>query len=111
MPPAALSCPRDQLTSYAGTVIAYIRTDQRVELTIDTDADTVEDVSTPARRDLFLLDGAPLAGGDGERLLSRSDRAIFETRPGQLGDGMRVIAWVCLDESTPPVLDWRPRSH
>ena len=43
-PPAAVSCPRDRLTSYTGRVVSYRRTADALELTIETDWDTTESV-------------------------------------------------------------------
>lgn len=98
-PPVTLACPRGELTSFAGRVAAYQRTSTQLSLRIDTDDNTLETVRlehpTP---DDFLLNGAPFLPAAWQRV---------EREPGVLRDGIRVIAWVCLDGATTPVIDWR----
>ena len=103
-PPATLVCDRNQLTSYNGQVIAYQREEGSVTVRIQTDWDTIENVGLKhgGAQDVmssFLLNG---------QVFTEADWSQIESGPGTLIDGMRVIAWVCLDDKTQPVLDWRP---
>jgi hypothetical protein len=84
-------------------VLAYRRGPERITLKVRTDEETTEAFTLkfpkaegPARR--FLLRGEPFRAGDW---------GTIEKEPGLLRDGMRVIVWVCEDESR-PMLDWRP---
>jgi hypothetical protein len=98
-PPAAVSCPRDRLTSYTGRVVSYRRTADALELTIETDWDTTESVRlAPLGLEHLLVRGAPFAATDWARIESSPDRA----RPA-----LRATAWVC-DDRRPPVIDWQP---
>jgi len=106
-PPITLACDPNQLTSFNGEIIDYQRDENSTHIGIETDWDTVEslilehaDDSDPAS--YFLVFG---------QAFTPSDWARIETRPGVLVKGMRVIAWVCLDGETPPVIDWRPSSN
>jgi len=99
-----LACARDQLTSYAGVVSAYERTEGGLRIQIRTDWDTVESVVVPGvgesiMRGQFRLHGAPFAASDWPRI---------ESAPGVPRPGLRAIAWVCEDGRTLPVIDWRP---
>ena len=102
MPPARVSCDRNQLTSYFGKVIGYRRLKAGVWLRIATDYDTVEEVTLrhpnegdPA--DYFLYRGRPFTAPDWARI---------ESKPGKLRAGMRATAWVCGDGHTVPLIDW-----
>ncbi len=101
-PPAAVSCDRNHLTSYAGKVRNYKRAKDRTTLTIDTTADTTERVTLehlgsddPSRQ--FLILGTPFTPRDWSRI---------ERKKGELHPGMNVVAWVCENGET--VLDWHP---
>lgn len=98
MPPESLRCERNDLTSYAGLATRYSRTKQEIRVTIETDAGTRETVTAPVTG-TNLLNGVAFA---------ETDWHTIESSPGVLRSGIRVIAWVCLDGKTPPVLDWRP---
>ena len=102
--PPGLTCPRDRLTSFAGLVSAYERSERGLRIQIRTDWDTVENIVVPGvgesgLRDRFLLRGAPFAASDWPRI---------ESAPGVPRPGLRAIAWVCDDGRTLPVIDWRP---
>ena len=101
MPPSDLACDRNDLTSYNGRVIAYHRTADRLSITILTDWETQEVLQVPMDtvRHSFVVRG---------RRLAKPDWAAIEQSATEAHAGLRVIAWVCLDERTPPVLDWRP---
>lgn len=47
----------------------------------------------------FLIEGGPFKASDWPRI---------ERAPGRLRAGMRATVWACEDNSTPPVVDWRP---
>lgn len=102
--PPGLACARDRLTSYAGVVSAYERSEGGLRIEIRTDWDTVESVVVPGvdesvLRGQFRLHGAPFSGSDWPRI---------EFAPGVQRPGLRAIAWVCEDGRTLPVIDWRP---
>lgn len=102
MPPAANSCDPNQLTSYFGVVSGYKRGATSTWLKIDTDFDTVEEVTIPhagarTAQARFLLRGQPFEA---------KDWAIIESKPGVLRKGTRATAWVCGDGTTPALIDW-----
>lgn len=101
-PPAAVSCDRNELTSYTGKVKSYKRQRGKTVLVIETTADTTERVTLvhentddPSR--FYLVHGTPFTARDWSRL---------EARKGQLHPNMSAIAWVCSDGRN--VIDWRP---
>src|SRR5688572_21106726 len=101
-PPAAVTCDRNQLTSYTGKVKSYKRQQGKTVLVIETTSDTTERVTLvhentddPAR--FFLIDGTPFSVRDWSRV---------EARKGELHPNMSAIAWVCSNGEN--VIDWRP---
>ena len=101
-PPEKLPCPRNELTSFNGAVTSYQRTADRIQLTVRTEWDTVEDfdVRLPPAEPLektFLLRGATFR---------KHDLDAVEQAPGKLRSGMRIIVWAC--EGLQPIFDWRP---
>ena len=103
-PPSILACDTNQLTSFDGVVSVFQRGNDSTTITINTDWDTIETVTIehPDPQGLlqFLMqDGQPFEQKDWSRI---------ETEPGILIDGMRAVVWFCLDETTQPVIDWRP---
>jgi hypothetical protein len=102
-PPAAVTCPSNNLTVYEGRVTAYRRAATYTSLRIRTDYDTTEQVIIRHRRGVsparwFLLEAEPFRAADWSRI---------EAGRGRLRPRMRVHAWVCSDGSN-PVVDWRP---
>jgi len=102
MAPAAVSCDRNQLTSYFGHVIAYRRSAKQTWLRIATDYGTTEEVTVAHDgaadgRAHFLLRGQPFGA---------KDFAAIESKPGVLRKGTRATAWVCSDGKTAPLIDW-----
>ncbi len=102
-PPPAVACARDQLTSYNGSVLRYVRAQGHTELRIRTDWDTDETVrlrhpGTDDPSPWFLLAGQPFQPSDWGRI---------ESARGRLQPGLRVVAWVCSDGRN-PLLDWQP---
>ena len=103
LPPAAVTCDRNNLTIYPGTVLSYTRRADRIVVSIRTDYDTTETVtlryargSSPTR--WFLLNGDKFERGDWSKI---------ESAKGKLYPNMRVSAWVYTDGKK-PVLDWQP---
>lgn len=101
-PPAAITCDRNELTSYTGKVKSYKRQRGKTVLVIDTTADTTErvtlmhkDTDDPSR--FYLVDSTPFTSRDWSRI---------ERRKGELHPNMSAIAWVCSDGQT--IIDWRP---
>jgi hypothetical protein len=104
-PPVALVCDRNQLTSYNGQVSYYQRDETATYMTIATDWDTQESISIAhpppdSIQNYFMLNGQEFPA-DGWQTI--------ETEPGVLLTGVRVIAWICGDGKTQPVVDWRPQ--
>lgn len=102
-PPEAVSCPRDKLTLFSGTVISYRRVVGVTALRIRTDWATTESVRIlhPGSDDpsaWFLIERAPFTSADWARI---------ESSPGRLRPAMRAAAWVCSD-GRPPLIDWQP---
>lgn len=104
-PPATLNCNRNDLTSYNGQVIAYQRTVESIQVRIQTTWDTIESVSMQLSETQPISNSFLINGG----VFTRADWSRIESSEGVLIEGMQVIAWLCLDDKTPPVLDWRPR--
>lgn len=101
-PPAAVSCDRNNLTSYAGKVKSYKRQKGKTVLVIDTSAGTTETVTLvhkgsddPSR--FYLVEGTPFTSRDWSRI---------ERKKGQLHPNMSAVAWVCSDGMS--IVDWRP---
>ena len=104
-PPDAVTCPRDNLTLYAGRVLAMDRQRDSTTLTIATDWKTTERVKIthpnsgdPAAS--FLMKGKPFV---------KADWALIAT-DGKLRDGARASAWVCSDGRN-PVIDWEVKTR
>jgi len=103
-PPESLTCSRDHLTSFQGSVLEYQRGKQDLTLRIRTDEDTTERVTlkweaAQKPETWFLLRGAAFKAEDWK---------LIETAPGKLRADMRVIAWVC-DDGSKSIVDWRPK--
>jgi hypothetical protein len=96
MPPPAVQCDRNHLTAYTGEVTRYARKGGNIELTISTDAQTVETVSLQPG-DKVLLHAKEMKEEDWQQV---------EEREGKLKPGMRATAWIC--QGGRPVLDWQP---
>jgi rhodanese-related sulfurtransferase len=101
-PPAAVSCNRNELTSYAGKVTRYRRRPGKTVLVIDTSAGTTESVTLvhkgsddPSR--FYLVEGTPFTSRDWNRI---------ERKKGELLPEMSAVAWVC--KCGPTIVDWRP---
>jgi hypothetical protein len=102
-PPSSLQCSRDRLTSFQGRILEYRRGKQEISMRVRTDEETTENFTLKWEADgkaeaLFLLRGEEFTSEDWKRI---------ESGPGKLHEGMRVVVWVCGDESK-PVFDWRP---
>jgi hypothetical protein len=96
MPPSAVECDRNSLTSHTGEVTRYSRKAGRIVLTLKTDADTVETVSLRPG-DKVLLNAQPIKHDDWKKV---------EEKEGSLRHGMRATVWIC--QGGRPVLDWQP---
>jgi len=91
-PPAAVTCDRDNLTSYSGSVTMFRRTRTGTSIRIATDADIVETVTSRAPK--YLVNGEPMKAADWKR--------------SGVGKGGRAIVWVCSGASVATTIDWRP---
>jgi hypothetical protein len=91
-PPAAVTCPRNDLTVYAGRVTKLEREKGATSLTIATDSKTTErsTIRHPESADpdaSFLLKGKPFTKADWNAIAPK----------GALREGVRANAWVCRD--------------
>lgn len=101
-PPAAVSCDRNELTSFAGKVTHYRRVKDKTTLVIETSADTTEQLTirhsgTDDPSKFYLIHGTPFSTGDWSRV---------ERSKGVLRVDMSAVAWVCTNGTT--IIDWRP---
>lgn len=96
MPPPAVECDRNELTSHTGEVTRYTREADKISLTLKTDDETVESVSLH-RGDKILLNA---------RQMSKDDWKLVEEKQGKLRQRMRATVWIC--RGGRPVLDWQP---
>jgi hypothetical protein len=105
MPPAALECDRNNLTSYDGRILAYGRGRGCTFIRIRKNYDSTEEVTIhhPGTNDpskFYLINAEPFGKGDWRRI---------ERTRGVLKRGMRANVWVCEgNPSIQPVVDWRP---
>ena len=91
-PPESVTCPRNDLTVYAGRVTNLERQKAATTLTIATDWKTTERVTIrhPESADpdaSFLMKGKPFAKADWDAIAPK----------GTLREGVRANAWVCRD--------------
>jgi hypothetical protein len=103
-PPEGLRCDLNRLTSFTGRVTYYRRNATSVSIRMRTDEETSERFTLrfTAREGAakhFLIEGEPFKPSDWSRI---------ERARGRLRPGMRATVWACEDNSTPPVVDWRP---
>ena len=103
-PLPAVTCDRNQLTSWFGKVSGYRRESDTTWLQVTTDYDTVEEVTLnhPDQADaaaFYRLWGEPFLD---------ADWSAIEKTAGVLIPGMRATAWICEDGRTPPLIDWQP---
>lgn len=96
MPPAAVGCDRNNLTSYTGEVTRYSRKAAKIRLTLKTDESTVETVVFEPG-DKILLNAEAMKEEDWKQV---------EEAEGKIKAGMRATAWIC--RGGRPVLDWQP---
>jgi hypothetical protein len=99
-PPEGVTCPRNDLTVYAGRVTSLERQKGATSLTIATDAQTTERITIrhPESADpdaSFLLKGKPFTKADWDTIAPK----------GTLREGVRANAWVCRDGRN-PMVDW-----
>ena len=104
-PPEAVTCPRNDLTLYAGRVTALEREKGSTSLTISTDWKTTERVTIrhPEVADpdaWFLMQGKPFVEAEWETVAPK----------GKLRDDIRAHAWVCRD-GRHPIIDWQPAAR
>ena len=91
-PPESVTCPRNDLTVYAGRVTALERQKGETSLTIATDSKTTERVTIrhPDSADpdaSFLLKTKPFTKADWDTIAPK----------GKVREGLRANAWVCRD--------------
>lgn len=106
MPPPRLKCPRDNTTSFTGSVVGYRRGGGRIFIVVRTDEETTEKFTLrygrrgdPKR--LFLMRGETFRQDDWRRI---------ENPLGKVRPGMRATVWACYegDEPRAELIDWAP---
>lgn len=90
-PPAAVTCNRNDVTSYNGRVTRFRRTKTKTTIRIATEWATTETVT--ATKPLYLLNGEAMKPADWKR--------------AGVGEGGRANVWVCRAPGFEPVIDWR----
>ncbi len=105
-PLEGIKCPRNNLTSYNGKILAFRRQPERTMIRVRTDWETTEQVvlryaknETPIK--WFLLNGEPFESDDWK---------LIESSKNRLRPGVRANIWVCADNSN-PIVDWRPPAN
>ena len=106
MPPEILECDRNDLTSYNGALMAYTPHNDFTLIEIATEWDTIEAVRVPHSAEhkieaAFTIHGEAFKPEHWAELGALDDNRL----PTK---GTQLIAWVCLDGETPPIIDWRP---
>lgn len=101
-PPEGVTCPRNELTVYAGRVTSLERQKGATSITIATDWQTTERVTIrhpeAADPDAWLLfKGKPFTPADWKDVAPK----------GTLRDGVRANAWVCRDGRN-AIVDFTP---
>ena len=101
-PPEGVTCPRNELTVYAGRVTSLLRQKGATSVTIATDSQTTERVTIrhpeAADPDAWLLfKGKPFTPADWNAIAPKST----------LRDGVRANAWVCRDGRN-AIIDFTP---
>jgi hypothetical protein len=104
-PPDAITCPRNDLTSFTGKVLSYKRSPGRILLRMRTDESTTEkfvvnypESDSPVK--FFLMNG---------ELFREENWTMIESSQGVLHSKMRATVWVCKGAAN-PTIDWRPPS-
>jgi hypothetical protein len=103
-PPSAVTCDRNQLTSYAGIVKVFRQEEGTTKIGIETDWGSVEEFTIYHDHEkdsgnAYLILGQTMDPDDWDRI---------ESEPGTLKPGTRAIAWTCEDPAYPVIIDWRP---
>ena len=99
-PPAALQCERNQLTSYQGAVKRLSLTEPtKICLTIETAWGSEE---------AFRLTGNEDSAIEAQMLWNGQAFSPANWETLKSGQELHAIAWVCEDNATPTVIDWRP---
>jgi hypothetical protein len=101
-PPDSVTCDRNKLTSFSGSVTQWSRNDSVARLSMNTDADTKEMFTIrfekgKAPERWFLLNG---------QVFKSEDWSKVEVSAGRLRPEIQATAWVCEEDSN-PVIDWR----
>ncbi|WP_444929957.1 hypothetical protein ACJJIF_19600 [Microbulbifer sp. SSSA002] len=102
--PEYVTCNRNQLTSWQGTVERLERAGDEVKIWISTDYGT---------REFLKLAMPDWQGTLGQfRLRGNTFRdadwgSLFDTA-GKIKPGVKAIIWLCNTEGVKPVIDWQP---
>jgi hypothetical protein len=107
MPPASLSCDRNNTTSFTGRITAYRRTARSIFIRVRTDEQTTEQFTITLGQGVdaskkFLLQGEAFKASDWKKI---------ERARGVLRPKMRATIWACRDDNDDfhaELIDWRP---
>ncbi|HKS28824.1 MAG TPA: hypothetical protein VJS44_13450 [Pyrinomonadaceae bacterium] len=107
MPPATLSCDRNNTTSFTGRITSYSRTSRRIFIRVRTDEQTTEQFTIRLGRGedasgKFLFQGEAFKAEDWKKI---------ERGRGVLKPRMRATIWACRDDNDDfhaELIDWRP---
>lgn len=102
-PPEGIKCPRSNLTSYNGKILAFRRQPGRTMIRVRTDWETTEQVILQYAKNETPIKWFQLNGGRFES----DDWKLIESGKNRLRPGMRANIWVC-DDGSNPIVDWRP---
>ncbi|MGS2719611.1 hypothetical protein [Paraglaciecola aestuariivivens] len=105
--PDYVSCERNHLTSWVGFVSKFKLTENKLEISIATNEQTLEQLTLEFSSEAELLTHFYL---NGEKF-SPSDWQSITTSDKQLIAKTRAVVWICLDDSKPPVINWRSSSQ
>jgi len=102
--PQYVSCERNELTSWAGSVTQLQRGEKLTSLIINTDDGTTESLALNHRDNNELMTHFYL---NGLIMTTREWRNIADDK-GTLRRATRATIWLCLDGKTPPIVNWQP---
>lgn len=104
MVPSYFECQRNLVTSWTGEIVKYQRLSDTINLTIFTDADTVENISITFKnleqlQEQFYLNNKAFEGTNWQKI---------ESSPAQLHNKMRATIWLCECPTVKPLINWQP---
>ncbi|WDE00316.1 hypothetical protein SG35_006655 [Thalassomonas actiniarum] len=105
--PDYFSCERNLVTSWHGVISGYQRNDNSLDIEVSTDADTVELLTLNYTHPNELLSRFYLH----DRPFNDLDWDKIESSSGIIKKKIPVTVWLCEDQKTKPLINWRPRKQ